>query len=1693
MNLDSFKKPVTQCISTLLKGLRAIDTPSQDVGFRPHFVDVIELEARVLYSASPLTTDLVDAPEISSFEPNVDPLEIGTEPNDFSIPAEHKPFFAADEIDFDALLTEPNTPSAHVSEIVFIDSGVANIEQIAGEFHGVTNVEVIILRAEDDGVAQISAALSGRQSIDSVHIISHGSAGRLQLGATTLSNDNLNHFADEIAGWSQALDQEADILFYGCNLAASFEGRDFVEELSQLTEADIAASDDITGHTRLGGDWDLEFVQGQVSTQIIASQTLQEAWESALAAPPLDGSGAIWLTTHGEANADSGPNWDEQDIIQFGDPNLELESPDTDGTFEATGFTMPTEIRGIHLVESPSVTVGDTTVQRGDLLLALGSNHDFGSFDADRSDIVLFRPDSLTDYSSGTYHMFLDEAVHSGGGAKNIHGLSLIESDVDVGGHTLREGSLVVARSSGGDKDLFVVDVNTTSMGSSGFTDTENEQLLIDGSGGGSSLDIDKKIEGVEVLEKAITIGGRALSAGTILVSFDTTSAQDILAGSGNVSANGQDIVALDVHQTEFDGNTDATPSLFFNGSDVGLNNGNERIYGISVISPAIASVDHAVTVDTTDDVVDGNTASISTLLADRGADGRISLREAIEAANNTNNDGSNPDQILFDIQNDDSGHVYYRDDGIANSLSNIATTTLSDAAITDFDPDYPFAQHSWFQINLDNSLPELTITDSVSIDGYSQSGSSENTLSIGHNATLRIELTNLAANNVDLNMGLRFGSGADQSSLRGLVINEFGSDGVRVNGGVHGVSIQGNFIGTDVTGTVDRGNRDEGIQIDSNNNQIGGSRIADRNIISGNNDKGIAIFGNTVLSGNVIENNYIGVNSTGLEGLGNSSFGVVLYENDGTSLIDNVISGNLDDGIRLRSGEDIENTIIQGNRIGTGADGTTQVGNSGVGIRINADNASNILIGGTGAGQGNVISGNSGHGISYSGNSVSNTQVFGNFIGTDATGTISLGNAGDGIHLGGPTFDNQIGGVSSGQANIIANNAGNGVNFIDTGTAANDGTSIRGNQFFDNGKLAIDILDDGVTANDYTTPISDEDFGPNRVQNFPDINSAELIGTDLAVAGELFGNANSDYIIDFYATGSPDSTGHGEAVQYLGSIQRTTNSVGYTSFSNIFNSVSVTVGESITATATHSDGSTSEFSANQLVATTINNSPTATTPPDSDVDEDSADLFFDLDAIFDDIEDADADLVYSIENVTNPGLFDIATINGSRQLHLDLAEHQNGTSMVTVRATDTGGAFTDAILRINVAPENDAPVVDTPINTHVVAEDAPQSILSLLTTFSDIEDSTLTYSVVSVSDNSLLNAEIAGSELMLDYQADQYGIADVVVRATDSGGSHVDHTIMVTVDPVNDVPMVSDKLYTLDDTGTITGNLLVDASDVEGDSLQATLVTAPSHGTVVLRPNGTFVYTPNEGFSGTDSFQFVATDGSGLSTTATAEVDVLPTPPPPPTPSVEDNSSEEEETVVENILPPTPNTADDRENDAELPKQKTRTQEAAAFNLPEAQSFNKVVLNHERHSSTGTMITHVTNLDEVTAPEVAFSVQSNLLPTQLYTTLASFSDDVAAATNSINYAFVNSIVSASGFSIVAATWILRSGALLASMMANLPAWRVIDPLVVLGYSHDEIDGNESLHDIIESGSAEEHTPHEEDSSQSPHEQTSRR
>jgi len=156
------------------------------------------------------------------------------------------------------------------NEIVFIDGNVDDMETL---LEGIsTSVEVVILDTQTDGVRQMVAALEGRENLDGIHIISHGRSGTLDLGSAKLTEASMSkRHAEEMTIIAGALSDNADILIYGCDFGANARGASAVEALADLTGADVAASEDLTGAAALGGDWDLEVQQGAIEATSIAS------------------------------------------------------------------------------------------------------------------------------------------------------------------------------------------------------------------------------------------------------------------------------------------------------------------------------------------------------------------------------------------------------------------------------------------------------------------------------------------------------------------------------------------------------------------------------------------------------------------------------------------------------------------------------------------------------------------------------------------------------------------------------------------------------------------------------------------------------------------------------------------------------------------------------------------------------------------------------------------------------------------------------------------------------------------------------------------------------------------------------------------------------------------------------------------------------------------------------------------------------------------------------------------------------------------------------------------------------------------------------------------------------------------------------------------------------------------------------
>jgi Bacterial Ig-like domain (group 3) len=549
------------------------------------------------------------------------------------------------------------------------------------------------------------------------------------------------------------------------------------------------------------------------------------------------------------------------------------------------------------------------------------------------------------------------------------------------------------------------------------------------------------------------------------------------------------------------------------------------------------------------------------------------------------------------------------------------------------------------------------TITAPVTIDGYTQPGASPNSLPDGDNAVLLIELDGASA----ASDGLTISAGG--TTVQGLILNRWGAGPtssaivITTNGGDR---VSGNFIGTDASGTAPLGGPGDGVLVHSAGNVIGGTDPSARNVISGNHENGIFLDGG---SDNLVEGNFIGTDATSTHVLPNpgdpastNHVGIMVSSSNNTiggtaAGARNVVSGDTYDLEIYGAYEPAMNNVVRGNFIGTDASGSVEptgvTGSNGVRVLQSSGNtiggttpgarnvisvgdgeglsidgalsaavpgnvvqgnyigtdvsgllalgnlydvvvqsSDSVTIGGTVPGAGNVISGTPGFSPGVIVNGGMDNVVAGNFIGTNKDGTAPLPNGGAGVVLQDGTVGCTIGGTSAGSGNVIAFNAGGGV-VVDNYCTGN---AILGNSIFGNTGLGtgIDLGNDGVTPNTPGGPHT----GANDLQNFPVITSVAATAAGTIVFGTLNSTPDTAFTVQFFSNHAA-TTGDPQGQAYLGEItDLTTDAAGNASFDASLPG-SLQANSVVTATATDPAGNTSEFSA---ASTPAARAPTTTT-----------------------------------------------------------------------------------------------------------------------------------------------------------------------------------------------------------------------------------------------------------------------------------------------------------------------------------------------------------------------------------------------------------------------------------------------------------------------------------------------------------------
>jgi titin len=333
-----------------------------------------------------------------------------------------------------------------------------------------------------------------------------------------------------------------------------------------------------------------------------------------------------------------------------------------------------------------------------------------------------------------------------------------------------------------------------------------------------------------------------------------------------------------------------------------------------------------------------------------------------------------------------------------------------------------------------------------VAIDG---SGTMSNTVSgnyIGIDASGTAAIPN-DHHGVEIREGASYNLiGGDTSGERNLISGN-GWLGVRITGiGTTSNTVSGNYIGTNIAGTAAISNIWSGVEIGdgAQYNVIGGDTAGERNVISGNGDRGIIIGGTGTMS-NTVSGNYIGTDVNGTTGLGNAWLGVDIREGAQTNIIGgrtagerNIISSNGFVGVGIwDAGTD--NNVVIGNYVGTDVNGTAELGNESDGVRLGHGPEHNV-VGGATSEERNIISGNGRDGVDIG--AAHNNLIIGNYIGTDVSGMVALGNAERGIGI------NEAGQGLATTLNVIERNliSGNGTNGVDIYGADTVSNTLRGN-----------------------------------------------------------------------------------------------------------------------------------------------------------------------------------------------------------------------------------------------------------------------------------------------------------------------------------------------------------------------------------------------------------------------------------------------------------------------------------------------------------------------------------------------------------------------------------------------------------------------------------------------------------------------
>ncbi len=322
---------------------------------------------------------------------------------------------AADATDTsDTDVTAVATTESQRKDVAIVDSQIDDYETMVSELEE-SGYTVYVIDGDSDGLTQILEALANEDDIDGLHIYSHGSEASIELGSTTLDSDSLSDYTELLEELGEHLSTDGDILLYGCNTGDSDEGQAFIDALAEITDADVAASDDITGAESEDGDWELEVTSGTVDSDAIAVDSYAGTLEAESGVTYTEGDGTVTVTgtvTFAESEYYGG-------YIEF---SVE-DASSTESIGLVTSDTASTE-DGV-------VSIVGTTVYLGDGTTATMIGEVDSTYNGE--DGTALRINLYSGFENGTFDSYTVTTEEDGSTTTEITGWTVVDSQIVMG------------------------------------------------------------------------------------------------------------------------------------------------------------------------------------------------------------------------------------------------------------------------------------------------------------------------------------------------------------------------------------------------------------------------------------------------------------------------------------------------------------------------------------------------------------------------------------------------------------------------------------------------------------------------------------------------------------------------------------------------------------------------------------------------------------------------------------------------------------------------------------------------------------------------------------------------------------------------------------------------------------------------------------------------------------------------------------------------------------------------------------------------------------------------------------------------------------------------------------------------------------------------------------------------------------